>query len=78
MNLHPEIAARVFNAPRLMYPGKLAAAIAGIGSRIVGREMGSESILGRINRILHILSATSPNVQAQLSARLDSIQETPP
>jgi capsid assembly protease len=35
MILYPEIAARVFNTALLMHPGKLAAALAGIGGRIV-------------------------------------------
>jgi ClpP class serine protease len=35
MILLPEVAARVFNTPLLMHPGKLDAALAGIGERIV-------------------------------------------
>ncbi len=35
MILRPELAARVFNTPLLMHPGKLDAALAGIGERIV-------------------------------------------
>lgn len=35
MILRPELAARVFNTPLLMHPGKLDAALAGIGGRIV-------------------------------------------
>jgi signal peptide peptidase SppA len=35
MILRPELAARVFNTPLLMHPGKLDAALTGIGGRIV-------------------------------------------
>jgi hypothetical protein len=35
MVLRPELAARVFNTPLLMHPGKLDAALAGIGERMV-------------------------------------------
>lgn len=36
--LLPRIAARVFNAPLLIHPGKAAAMLSGIGARIAGRE----------------------------------------
>ena len=35
MILRPELAVRVFNTPLLMHPGKLDAALASIGERIV-------------------------------------------
>jgi ClpP class serine protease len=51
MILLPELAARVFNTPLLMHPGKLDAALAGIGERIVE---GGVVLQGAGERIEHI------------------------
>lgn len=37
--MHPQIAARVFNAPLLVHPGKAAAFLAGLGPRLLGRDV---------------------------------------
>lgn len=37
--MHPQIAARVFNAPLLVHPGKAAAFLAGLGPRLLGRPV---------------------------------------
>jgi ClpP class serine protease len=51
MILRPELAARVFNTPLLMHPGKLDAALAGIGERIVE---GGVILQGAGDRIEHM------------------------
>jgi ClpP class serine protease len=51
MILRPELAARVFNTPLLMHPGKLDAALAGIGERIVD---GGVVLQGAGDRIDHV------------------------
>jgi ClpP class serine protease len=49
MILRPELAARVFNTPLLMHPGKLDAALAGIGGRIVEGGVVLEGVGERID-----------------------------
>jgi hypothetical protein len=51
MVLRPELAARVFNTPLLMHPGKLDAALAGIGERMVE---GGVVLQGAGERIDHV------------------------
>lgn len=40
MKHYPHLAARIFNAPLLIHPGKLDAIIAGLGERLLGAEHG--------------------------------------
>jgi signal peptide peptidase SppA len=49
MILRPELAARVFNTPLLMHPGKLDAALAGIGGRIVEGGVVLEGVGERVD-----------------------------
>ena len=51
MILRPKLAARVFNTPLLMHPGKLDAALAGIGEQIVE---GGVVLQGAGERIDHV------------------------
>jgi ClpP class serine protease len=51
MILRPELAARVFNTPLLMHPGKLDAALAGIGERIVDGGVVLQNAGERIDHI---------------------------
>lgn len=51
MILRPELAGRIFNTPLLMHPGKLDAALAGIGGRIVE---GGVVLDGAGDRIDHV------------------------
>lgn len=37
--IHPRIAARLFNTPLMVHPGKAAAILAGIGGRVTGRSI---------------------------------------
>lgn len=51
MILRPELAARVFNTPLLMHPGKLGAALAGIGGRIVEGGVVLEGVGERVDHV---------------------------
>jgi ClpP class serine protease len=51
MILRPELAARVFNTPLLMHPGKLDAALAGVGERIVEGGVVLQGAGGRIDHV---------------------------
>jgi ClpP class serine protease len=51
MILRPELASRVFNTPLLMHPGKLDAALAGIGERIVEGGVILQGAGGRIDHV---------------------------
>jgi signal peptide peptidase SppA len=43
---YPHIAARIFNTPLLIHPQKLDAIIAGLGARVVGRELVLDAAAG--------------------------------
>ena len=49
MILRPELAGRIFNTPLLMHPGKLDAALAGIGGRIIAGGVVLEGAGDRID-----------------------------
>jgi ClpP class serine protease len=67
MILRPELAARVFNTPLLMHPGKLDAALAGIGGRIVE---GGVVLDGSGERVGHVAFSHSQPLAGRIGDKV--------